>query len=763
MAANTKAQVDIVVTGLASLEKLQTTIGKVNDKFGGLKGIIATLGVAALGRSAIQMADDLQDLSNSTGIATARLLEFKKALTVSGGQAEAMPNAINQFIRSIDEAAQGSIKAQDSFIELGVSLNDLRTLSEQELLQKTLRSIAAVEDPARRAALMMEYFGKSMKTVDPRELSDRLVSTAGSADQYSAALRRAADLNDQLATAQGTLKLAVLEAFSPLIGRIVDFNKAIEDGKASIDALVSIFKVLATVVAVAFAFTAVGVAVRIIGTIGRGVGNLIGLFGGVGTTVTGIFRATGPVMSALRGVGGAIAAIAAGIATVLGLSDKTANAGAGRGGQGGPTAEELRKYNDEQNKAAQDAANKRDVETKQRQNAISQVKSITEEFGKQNKFSLDRLKLETDLIGKSDEEKQSRQAQFDLTKQFLDLQDQLKQKRDALSREEQFLVPVYNEQLKASQKLYDAQKIGLDEVLGKQQVANALEKDRQSTIEQINKALERQATFGEQLVTANDKLKKIEFEGKIEGLNGVQKQIAQINEEARLGALEAGRAIAAQYEGLDLSAAQSAELAGRLEEIRQRYEKIAEQQIINLENSRTFASGWKKAFAEYVEDATNAAKYAQSIFQKATQGMEDLIVNFAKTGKFEFKGFMNSILEELLRSQVRQLMGQMFNIGGATGGAGGFFGGIGKLLGFANGGIIPTNNPVLVGERGPELISGAAGRNVTPNSALGGGNYVTYNINAVDAMSFKQLVASDPAFLYAVTQQGAKSVPQNRR
>jgi phage-related minor tail protein len=179
--------------------------------------------------------------------------------------------------------------------------------------------------------------------------------------------------------------------------------------------------------------------------------------------------------------------------------------------------------------------------------------------------------------------------------------------------------------------------------------------------------------------------------------------------------------------------------------------------------SRSFEYGWKSAFEEYVNDATNAAKYAQSIFQKATTGMEDLIVNFAKTGKFEFKSFMNSILEDLLRSQVRQLMAQVFNIGGSTGGAGGFFGGIGKLLGFANGGIIPTNNPVLVGERGPELISGAAGRNVTPNSALGGGNYVTYNINAVDALSFKQLVASDPAFLYAVTQQGAKSVPQTRR
>jgi tape measure domain-containing protein len=176
-------------------------------------------------------------------------------------------------------------------------------------------------------------------------------------------------------------------------------------------------------------------------------------------------------------------------------------------------------------------------------------------------------------------------------------------------------------------------------------------------------------------------------------------------------------------------------------------------------NQRSFTAGWNKAFREYADNATNAARQAERIFQKTTQGMEDMIVNFAKTGKFEFKSFINSILEELLRSQIQQLIAQIFNTGRSGGGSKST---IGRLLGFANGGIIPTNGPVLVGERGPEILSGAAGRVVTPNNQLGGTN-VVYNINAVDAASFKQLVARDPAFLYAVTQQGAKSIPQTRR
>jgi phage-related minor tail protein len=140
--------------------------------------------------------------------------------------------------------------------------------------------------------------------------------------------------------------------------------------------------------------------------------------------------------------------------------------------------------------------------------------------------------------------------------------------------------------------------------------------------------------------------------------------------------------------------------------------------------------------------------------------MEDAIVEFGKTGKLSFKDFLNTVIEELLRSQARRLIAQTFGAIGNSGG-GGFLGGIGKLLGFANGGIIPTNGPVVVGERGPEILMGAAGRQVIPNGGIGGGS-VTYNINAVDAASFKEMVARDPSFIYAVSMQGARTVPGGR-
>lgn len=401
------------------------------------------------------------------------------------------------------------------------------------------------------------------------------------------------------------------------------------------------------------------------------------------------------------------------------------------------------------------------------------------------------------------------------------------------------------------------------------------------------------------------------------------------------------------------------------EEVR-RYYEVAEEGVGRLqqaqrqhyEQSRTWATGWKKAFKEYQEAATNAAQRAERIFRTTTKGLEDMIVNFVKTGKFEWKDFVATILEDLLRGQLQGLisqgmgaLGELFGIdlgglgggaggsaasrgasasnplyvlpvGGGLGGGGGFsFGGTGGGMGvggvggigggtgggrgtgsqigglvdqifgtnwgsqvggifdritnprlddlipgggyggaigqgvgtggiggrtggllgggagrvntegtqignvikqigditrnagkiwdtvsnvggkvwdvaknvgsgiwdvaknvggslwsgissvassigsffggfFADGGSLAPGKWGIVGERGPEIITGPA--NITPMDQLGGNTTVVYNINAVDALSFKQLVARDPAFIHSIAMQGGRGIPARR-
>ena len=129
-----------------------------------------------------------------------------------------------------------------------------------------------------------------------------------------------------------------------------------------------------------------------------------------------------------------------------------------------------------------------------------------------------------------------------------------------------------------------------------------------------------------------------------------------------------------------------------------------------------------------------------------------------------FKKMVTQILADILRLRIIQpilqgLFGLSFGAGGSVIGfdwSKSIFGG-----GKAAGGPVMPGGTYLVGEKGPELLKmGATGGNIVPNNQLGGATQVTYNINAVDARSFKQLVAADPEYIYNVTQVGARRQPR---
>jgi phage-related minor tail protein len=180
--------------------------------------------------------------------------------------------------------------------------------------------------------------------------------------------------------------------------------------------------------------------------------------------------------------------------------------------------------------------------------------------------------------------------------------------------------------------------------------------------------------------------------------------------------------------------------------------------------SRQFETGWGNAFRQYVSDATNAAMAAQKIFQTLSQSLEDALYGFFTTGKFGWKQFADDIIKEMIRIETKQLAMNILTGGtGKVGKSGSGLLGLGGLFGFlANGGQANANKPYIVGERGPELFVPNSTGTVVPNGEFGGGGNVTYNINAVDAMSFKQMLAADPTFLHAVAEQGRRRLPGAR-
>lgn len=77
------------------------------------------------------------------------------------------------------------------------------------------------------------------------------------------------------------------------------------------------------------------------------------------------------------------------------------------------------------------------------------------------------------------------------------------------------------------------------------------------------------------------------------------------------------------------------------------YKKLKEKQ-------KDWKNGAKDAFQDYVDDSKNAAKTYYDLFKNALQGTEDALTKFVMTGKLSFSDLANSIIEDLVRIEVRK-------------------------------------------------------------------------------------------------------------
>ena len=305
----------------------------------------------------------------------------------------------------------------------------------------------------------------------------------------------------------------------------------------------------------------------------------------------------------------------------------------------------------------------------------------------------------------------------------------------------------YNKTLKDYQKFLDAGGDYGDGKTGESKNTKKAKKES-TTIKTLAKDIQKDF----------DKMKReLNLDRELIGLNGFERELKEIQ-------IQEQKTMAATIERIK---AAGKDLPGQDELIK----KVKEQTQIVIDEKQKQAQaqkeldesivfGIKGAMKEYVDNVRNYGEQARRAFEKVTSSMEDAIVKFAKTGKFSFRDLINDMLETLLRSRIQELFARVFDriipvldqMSGVE---------RNKKLSYVgmlgNGGLIGKGQYGIAGESGPEYVTGPA--QVTPMTDTN----VVYNINAVDARSFQQLVASDPAFLFAVTEQGRKTVPELRR
>lgn len=161
--------------------------------------------------------------------------------------------------------------------------------------------------------------------------------------------------------------------------------------------------------------------------------------------------------------------------------------------------------------------------------------------------------------------------------------------------------------------------------------------------------------------------------------------------------------------------------------LRQGIEKINEAQ------SRTFEYGAKDALKKYADDAMNSARQAQMFFSNSFRSMEDALVDFAATGKANFRDMANSIIKDLIRIAIqRSITGPLANafggfFGGGSGGAvsAGASSGTGlKLPSFDVGTNYVPQDQIAMVHKGEAIIPAAFNKD-----SLGGSTSVVVNVS----------------------------------
>jgi len=259
--------------------------------------------------------------------------------------------------------------------------------------------------------------------------------------------------------------------------------------------------------------------------------------------------------------------------------------------------------------------------------------------------------------------------------------------------------------------------------------------------------------------------------------------------------VEAQRAIRAEFQRYSDVATRDASKNGMLNsedykkkaaEIRQALEDALTAQNNYFEALKAKEADWTNgattALANYADSIRNVSASTERAFSDGFRGAEDALVKFVTTGKGSVKGLADSIIADLARIGVQQMItgplakglmgafaGDEFgdfikakgfigagDSGGGGGGLGGLLGTFGKwfggLLGFADGGNPPVGVPSIVGERGPEIFIPSVPGTIIPNHALGSGsggsvtnnNYYSVGDIATVAM-LKQALAATQA------------------
>lgn len=219
----------------ASLGRIQNVMRNVGGALGIGLGIGAIVG---FGKSILNLAGQLQDLSDRTGISTQTLSGLKSTLEQSGVSLEQFAKGISFAQKNLGDVSGSGKEAAEALSQMGLNVNELVSASPDEFLDQFAQALAKVENHNERTALAVKVLGKAGAELVPvlvqnaaalKELREKGLSPEN--------VKRLEELGDSLTEVYNQALLLGAEGAVALgkFFRIIELAPIEKLGKASIE------------------------------------------------------------------------------------------------------------------------------------------------------------------------------------------------------------------------------------------------------------------------------------------------------------------------------------------------------------------------------------------------------------------------------------------------------------------------------------------------------------------------------------------------
>lgn len=241
------------------LSDAETEAAGFKSKLGSAFGTVGKVGAAALGtiatgtaaattamiagtKQAASYGDNIDKMSQKLGLSAESYQKWDYVLGQAGASIDSMQTGLKTLTNKLDDAKNGSADAQKMFSSLGLSLEDISTMSREDIFEQVIYGFQGMADSTERAALANDLFGRSGQELTPlfnaaTEETKGLMQAAEDLGfvMSDEAVKSSAEFQDSLDTLQrtvGGLKRGIVGDFMPSLTTVMDGLTALFSGNS---------------------------------------------------------------------------------------------------------------------------------------------------------------------------------------------------------------------------------------------------------------------------------------------------------------------------------------------------------------------------------------------------------------------------------------------------------------------------------------------------------------------------------------------------